>query len=109
MNHSRKPGMFSADKLSSELTLTRSSPLGGIFSDCHSFHIVNGIGGKPLEWTLDQRAFLLSIRREVKFKERVIAVIVAEEEPGVGERNHSRGVINTIAIHFSKEDGRNCL
>src|SRR5262249_24341906 len=36
MNQSRNPGMFSADKLSSELTVTRSSPLGGTFCDCPS-------------------------------------------------------------------------
>src|SRR5215510_1526560 len=36
MNQSRNPDMFSADKLSLELTVTRSSPLGGAFSDCPS-------------------------------------------------------------------------
>src|SRR5262245_58508100 len=36
MNQSRNPDMFSADKLSSELTVTRSRPLGGTFSDCPS-------------------------------------------------------------------------
>src|SRR5262245_6301109 len=36
MNQSRNPGRFSADKLSSELTVTRNSPLDGTFSDCPS-------------------------------------------------------------------------
>src|SRR5262245_43883437 len=80
-----------------------------IFSYRHRFHIVNGVGGKPFEWTPDQWAFLLPVRREVEFKERIVGVIVAKEEPGVCQRNHSGGVKNIVAIHLSERNRRDYL
>src|SRR6266536_2451138 len=130
MNQSRNPDMFSADKLSSELTVTRSSPPGGTFSDCPSLVFLTesdevtktnrrpfssasviasisaiAFGARP--WS--GRLITGPILREVEFKERVAAVIVTKEKPGVGERNHSRGVVCAFAVHLFKGNGRDCL
>src|SRR5215468_9321247 len=79
-----------------------------LFSECHRFQIVNRFWGKPLELASDQWSFLPTVFREIEFEERVADVIVTKEEPGVGERNHSRSVVYAFAVHLFKGDGRDC-
>src|SRR5262245_42719256 len=66
---------------------------------------MRGAGGESSQRTPDQRPFLSPVGGQIEFKKGVIRIVIAKEEPGVGERNDVRSVIFFSPIHLSKRYG----
>ena len=63
----------------------------------HAFKIVHGPRFGPSERTPDERAGHCPIGREPEFEERIADIVIAEEEPGIVDRDDFGGVVGLEA------------
>src|SRR5262245_63081666 len=66
---------------------------------------MRGAGGESSQRTPDQLPFLSPVGGQIEFKKGVIRIVIAKEEPGVGERDNVRSVIFFSPVHLSERDG----